>query len=180
MTVSLPRISVEDVILQYALEQFFYEEAALLDARKFKEWFELLDDDLEYFMPVRTNRTRDEQDLEFSKPGTSGAYFDDDIRSMRERVRKLYNEFSWSEDPPSRTRHSVSNLRIIERNGDLITTSCNFFIYRSRLASEYDLWSGRREDTLRAVDGAPGFKIVKRHIYLDDVRLRSKNLSSLF
>lgn len=177
MTEGLERTSVEEVILQHDLEQFFYEEAALLDARRFEEWYALLDDELEYFMPVRTVRQSEQEALEFARPG-EGAFFDDDKDSMGQRVRKLRFPFSWSEDPPSRTRHHVTNLRILDRSGDRITTSANFLVYRSRLANEVDVWSGRREDTLRVKGGS--FTIVKRVLYLDDARLGSKNLSIFF
>jgi 3-phenylpropionate/cinnamic acid dioxygenase small subunit len=160
---------------QYQIEQFLYEEAALLDGRNFEAWYALLADDLEYWMPVRTTRSLNDAAYEFSRPGEA-AFFDDDKVSMGQRVKKLTTGFSWSEDPPSRTRHHVTNVRVIaERDGE-VTISCNFLIYRSRLANEVDVWSGRREDTLRGSDGA--YTIVKRHLFLDDVSLNSKNLSS--
>ena len=51
------------------------------------------------------------------------------------RVKKLRTGFAWAEDPPSRTRHLVDNVQIIEKrsNADL-TLTCNFIVYRSRLA----------------------------------------------
>ena len=48
--------SIEDVVLQHEIEQFLYREAALLDERRFHDWFALLADDLEYWMPLRTTR----------------------------------------------------------------------------------------------------------------------------
>ena len=74
--------------------------------------------------------------------------------------------------------HNVSNVRVLERRGDTIAIGCNFLIYRSRLANDNDLWSGRRMDTLRVHE--QGFTIVKRHLFLDHVSLDSKNLSSFF
>jgi 3-phenylpropionate/cinnamic acid dioxygenase small subunit len=160
---------------QYGIEQFLYHEAALLDARRFDEWFDLLADDLEYWMPVRTVRALNDVANEFAKPG-EGAFFDDDKISMGQRVKKLTTGFSWAEDPPSRTRHHVTNVRVVARRDGEVTISCNFLIYRSRLANEIDVWSGRREDTLRGGEG--DYTIVKRHLFLDDVSLNSKNLSS--
>jgi 3-phenylpropionate/cinnamic acid dioxygenase small subunit len=160
---------------QYRIEQFLYLEAALLDARRFEEWYALLADDLEYWMPVRTTRSLVDAASEFAKPG-EGAFFDDDKTSIGQRVKKLTTGFSWSEDPPSRTRHHVTNVRVLERRGNEVVIGCNFLVYRSRLANEIDTWSGRREDTLRASED--GYIIVKRHLYLDDVSLNSKNLSN--
>src|SRR6266704_2877996 len=96
------------------VEQFLYREARLLDERRFHEWLELLTDDLEYWMPVRTTRARGDEDNEFAKPGET-AFFDDTKETIDIRVRKLDTGFSWSEDPPSRTRHLVNNVRILEK-----------------------------------------------------------------
>jgi 3-phenylpropionate/cinnamic acid dioxygenase small subunit len=169
------RLTAADMLQQYQIEQFLYYEAALLDARRFDEWFDLLADDLEYWMPVRTVRARDDVAHEFARPG-QGAFFDDDKISMGQRVKKLTTGFSWAEDPPSRTRHHVTNVRVVEQRDGEVVISCNFLIYRSRLANEVDVWSGRREDTLRGGEG--DYTIVKRHLFLDDVSLNSKNLSS--
>ena len=54
----------------------------------------------------------------------------------------------------------------------------NWIVYRTRLAADEDLWVGRREDTLRKVGGV--WKIARRHVFLDQVVLKSKNLSIFF
>jgi 3-phenylpropionate/cinnamic acid dioxygenase small subunit len=166
------------IALQHDVEQFLYAEAALLDARKFPEWLTWLADDLEYWMPIRSTRMLNDLAAEFTKPG-EGALFDDDKASMEQRVRKLYTGYAWSEDPPSRTRHNVSNVRIREIDGDEVQVDSNFLFYRSRLATDEDLWSGRREDRLRR-GGPGGFMLCRRHIYLDHVSLTAKNLSVFF
>ncbi len=163
--------------LQYEIEQFLYHEAALLDERRFTEWLDLLDPELEYWMPVRSTRALGDEAHEFAQLG-EGAFFDDDKASMEQRVRKLATGFAWAEDPPSRTRHNVSNVRILELRDSLVEIECNFLIYRTRLANDNDLWSGRRKDVLRA--SGPRFTIVKRHLFIDHVSLTSKNLSSFF
>lgn len=163
--------------LQYEIEQFLYDEAALLDERRFDEWLTLLAEDVEYWMPVRSTRMRGDEAHEFAEPGST-AFFDDDRESLEQRVRKLHTGFSWSEDPPSRTRHYVSNVRILGEDADEVKVSCNFLVYRSRLASDEDIWAGRREDVLRRTDR--GWVICKRHLFLDQVSLRSKNLSIFF
>lgn len=171
------RISPEEIALQYEIEQFLYDEAALLDDRRFSAWLALLDPELEYWMPVRSTRALGDEANEFTKLGET-AFFDDDKASMEQRVTKLTTGFAWSEDPPSRTRHNVSNVRVLDRGNGLIRIACNFLVVRTRLANDEDLWSGRREDTLRPNDR--GFTIVKRHLFLDHVSLDAKNLSIFF
>jgi len=173
-----PSRTLEDVLLQDEIEQFFAEEAALLDDRRFDEWLTLLADDLQYWMPVRTTRARGDEALEFARYGES-AFFDDDKDLMQKRVLKLHTKYAWAEDPPSRTRHFVTNVRILERTTDCeIRVGCNFLLYRSRLANDEDIWVGRREDTLRRDEA--GWLLAKRHIYLDQVSLGSKNMSVFF
>ena len=166
------------MLLQHEVEQFLYEEAALLDERRFHEWLELLTDDIEYWMPIRSTRSRGDEANEFTRLGEA-AFFDENKHFLEERVRKLDTGFSWAEDPPSRTRHLVSNVRLLGQPGDTeLPLSCNFIVYRTRLATDEDMWVGRREDTLRRMDGA--WKIARRHIFLDQVVLKSKNLSIFF
>jgi 3-phenylpropionate/cinnamic acid dioxygenase small subunit len=163
--------------LQYEVEQFLYAEAALLDARQFREWLGLLTDDIHYWMPIRrTVRTAD-LDLEFTKPGEM-AYFDDDRGLLEMRVKKLEAGSAWSEDPPSRSRHFVSNVRILEVSGDEITLEAAFHLYRSRLDAEVDNWVGRRIDLLRRADGA--FRLARRHIFLDQTVILAANMSVIF
>lgn len=173
-----PTARLQDIVLQYEVEQFLFLEAALLDARKFHEWYELLADDLDYWMPVRSTRARGDEASEFAKRD-EGAFFDEDKEYIHERIRKLDTGYAWAEDPPSRTRHFVNNVRIIDRqpSGEL-TVECAFMLYRSRLARDEDLWVGRRVDVLRRVGAS--FQIAKRHIFLDQVSLQSKNLSIFF
>ena len=178
MRAELPAVGLEDVLLQHEIEQFLYAEAAVLDARRYEEWLTLFTDDLEYWMPVRSTRAAGDEENEFAKLG-EGAFFDDDKASMEQRVRKVRTGFAWAEDPPSRTRHYVNNVRVLERlpNSEL-AVGCNFALFRSRLGNANDFWAGRREDTLRRSAGR--LLIAKRHIFLDHVTLDSKNLSSFF
>lgn len=171
-------ITLEDTLLQHQIEQFLYAEAALLDNRRFEEWLELLAEDLQYWMPIRSTRSRADQSQEFTELGQV-AFFDDDKPSMCARVRKLGTGYSWSEDPPSRTRRLLSNVQILEKTADeCVRITCNFLIYRSRLARHEDLWAGRREDVLRR--NARGWEIRRRHIFLDHVSLDANNISIFF
>ena len=167
----------ERASLQYEVEQFLYHEAALLDDRKYREWFALVADDIHYWMPIRRTVTRGDLEFEFTKPGAM-AYFDDDHALLEMRVRKLEASSAWSEDPPSRSRHFVSNVRILEVLSDEITLDACFHVYRTRLNTEVDSWVGRRTDVLRRA--GRGFKLVKRHLFLDQTVIVSKNMSTIF
>lgn len=166
-----------DYQLQQEVERFLYDEAALLDERRMHDWLALFTEDAHYWMPIRRTRTVDQLDQEFTAPGEM-AFFDDDRRMLEMRIKKLDTGYSWSEDPPSRTRHLITNVRILEVNGDEVTVASNFILYRTRLATDEDLWVGMRRDVLRRVNGS--WKIARRHVFLDQTTLKSRNLSNFF
>lgn len=167
----------ERMQLKFEVEEFLCYEAELLDARRFDDWLALLTDDIHYWMPIRRTTQAKEVHLEFTRPGGM-AFFDDNKEILTTRVQRLAVGRAWAEDPPSRTRHLITNLRVEHVEGDEITVYCNFQLYRTRLNSEEDSWIGRREDVLRRVDGE--LKLARRHIYLEQTVILSQNMSSLF
>jgi 3-phenylpropionate/cinnamic acid dioxygenase small subunit len=165
--------------LQFLVEQFYYAEAAALDQRRYEDWLALFTDDVHYFMPVRRTRTSNELEGEFTAPGAV-AYFDDTKSMLTTRVRKLLTGYSWAEDPPSRTRHLITNVQILDELGDDgLSVTSNFHVYRTRLNSEEDSWIGHREDVLRR-DGKASFRIANRKIFLEQTVLLARNLSNFF
>jgi 3-phenylpropionate/cinnamic acid dioxygenase small subunit len=162
--------------LRCNIEDFLYFEAELLDDRKLREWLDLLTDDVRYWMPIRHNPLERSEDLsdELAKPG-EGYYFDDDKKSLRIRVERVYSKTAWAEIPPSRTRHLISNIRVKKDDGNEIEVHANFLVYRTRMETDQDIFVGMRQDVLRRING--GFKIAKRTIILDQAVLRAKNIS---
>lgn len=167
----------ERMALHHRVEQFLYEEADLLDRRRYREWFSRVANDVHYWMPIRRTVTLRNIDREFTQPG-SMAFFDDDHDDLRMRVEKLYTGSSWSEDPPSRTRHLVSNVRITGLEAATVRVQSDFLLLRTRMEGDADQFHGRRDDRLR-IDG-DSFLLVQRHIYLDHTVIHATNLSSLF
>jgi 3-phenylpropionate/cinnamic acid dioxygenase small subunit len=165
------------MVLQYEVERFYYDEAALLDAHRYEEWLALFSDDAHYFMPIRRTRMQRELNKEFTQPGEM-AFFHDDKNLLAGRVAKLKSGRSWAEDPPSRTRHLITNVRVVRDNGRELEVESNFHVYRTRLNSEESSWIGSRRDLLRRVEGS--FQIADRKIFLEQTVLLSRNLSNFF
>ncbi|MGQ4619390.1 3-phenylpropionate/cinnamic acid dioxygenase subunit beta [Nocardia sp. R7R-8] len=162
----------------HEIELFYRREAALLDERKFDQWLELLAEDLHYWIPIRQNRQGDQMGDEFTKPGEN-ALIDDDKTTMRIRVGKLDTGYAWAEEPPSRTRHVITNVMATEIEGGDLHVVSDFIIYRNKNESEVDWWVGLREDVLRR-DENTKFQVAKRSVYLDQTVIISKNLSTFF
>lgn len=169
----------------FEVEQFYYEEADLLDDGRFADWLELLADDLEYWMPTRTNRLRRQQALSIAARGEA-AFYDETKESLAWRIRRFDSGMAWAEDPPSRTRHLVTNIVVHHvdpdqhegfAENDLHVRSA-FLLYRNRLEREENLFAGRRVDILRRVAG--GLQLARRVILLDQSVLQAKNISTFF
>ena len=163
--------------LQFEVEQFLYHEANLLDERRFDDWLALCAQDIHYWMPIRRTTTAREIANEFTAPGAM-SYFDDDQRTLGMRVQRLKVGRAWAKDPPSRTRRLLTNVRVLDVNGNDITVGLNFQLYRTRLNSEEDSWIGRREDVLRRTPD--GFLLARRHLFLEQTVILAQNMSNLF
>jgi 3-phenylpropionate/cinnamic acid dioxygenase small subunit len=174
-----------DAALHFEVEQLYFDEAELLDEGLFGEWFDLLADDLDYWMPRRTNRTRRQQSLAVHARGEV-AFYDETKESLEWRIRRFDSGSAWSEDPPSRTRHYVTNVvvrHVSEKDPSGFTTEdllvrSNLLVNRSRLEREENIYSGKRTDVLRRT--AEGLKIARRTVVLDLHTLQAKNLSTFF
>ena len=156
-----------------AVRDFLLLEAELLDDRRFREWLELFAPEVDYRMPVRTTRDR--------RGGTEFApdafHFAENRHRLELRVARLESGSAWAEEPPSRTRHFVSNVRVRAGAGpDEVEARSNLPLYRTRGdAPHHDLLSAERHDLLRRVNGA--WKLARRIILLDQTTVSTHNLS---
>ena len=166
--------------LQQEVEQFLFYEASLLDEHQLNEWLELLADDVRYFMPIRSTLANRDRAGEFSGPNDI-AYFDDSKASLALRVRKYRTSSAWAEEPVSRTRHFVTNVRIapLAKEGEFEVVSA-FLLYRNRAEQQTDIFAGERIDGLRRADTAAGFQLFSRTILLDQSMLLANNISFFF
>jgi phthalate 3,4-dioxygenase subunit beta len=156
--------------------QFLVDEAYLLDAQRYDAWLDTLTDDVRYVMPVRVTTARG---AGFdTSPGM--AHFDEDKYSLSQRVARMGTEHAWAEDPPSRLRHFITNVRTFECNdpddGAHLLVESAELLFRSRGdINESALVSCGREDLLRRSDDQ--WKLARRRIFVDESVLRMQNLA---
>ena len=143
------------------VEEFLYQEAALLDAWRLDEWLALLTDDATYRVPSN--------DQPVSDPRSALFTISDDIRRIRARVTRLKDPHAHAESPRSRTRRLISNVRIVEQNP--LQVEANFVIYRFRGNEDVRQYVGRYRHTLERRDGK--LKIRSREAILDAMELAS-------
>lgn len=175
MSKSMPH---SDLNLWFNIQTFLSYEARLIDDHHLNEWVDLFADDLRYWMPLVTNRIGRDQGKEIGRFGEV-AHFDDDKTSLTNRVRRLSTGMAWSETPPSRTRHLISNVEVLELlESGAVRVRSNFLIYRSHLEYDFEIFSGYRDDSLRP--HGDSWKIFKRDIILDQAVVTQKNLGIFF
>ncbi|HJP67829.1 MAG TPA: aromatic-ring-hydroxylating dioxygenase subunit beta [Sphingomicrobium sp.] len=155
----------------FAASKFLAFEAKLLDERRFDEWYELLDDDIVYEVPIRLAK------IKFSDETQAGGHFIFDTkRRLKVRIDRLNCGECWSETPPSRTVRVVGSvLTGWTDRPDVIEVESALLLYRQRSNdADGDLIPVRRTDELRIGDA--GVKLLKRRALLSDISLRTPNL----
>ncbi len=157
--------------LRTEVEEFLLHEAQLLDEGRFDDWLELLAEDLVYQVPVRVTRERAGP----SEVSADMFHMNETRRSLQLRVERLRTGHAWAEDPPSRTRHFVTNIRLRELTETEVEVRSNLLLYRNRGSDAgHDLLSGERFDVLRRQ--GDGCRLARRQVILDQATLGTKNL----
>lgn len=165
--------------LYHSISQFMYAEAKLLDDWKFREWLDVLAEDISDTLRTTPNaQTRDRR--RSVEPPTTWV-FNDNKHLLERRVARLETGMAWAEEPPSRTTHMVSNILVeateVEGEYDVHLT---YLLYRTQKEKDVTIYCGKRLDKIRKVDTALGWQIFNRKIVLDQVTYSSHNLSVFF
>jgi 3-phenylpropionate/cinnamic acid dioxygenase small subunit len=166
------------------VQDFLYMEAELLDSRRFKEWLDLLTDDITYFMPMRRNvKFGQHAARENTAQGFGISWFDEDKWTLTKRVEQILTGVHYAEEPLSRICHMVSNVQLLDIRPDLqnpseVDVKSRFLVYQNRIEYETYTFVGKRTDMLRWTES--GWKVAKREIILDQNILLAKNLTAFF
>ncbi|OLS33836.1 3-phenylpropionate/cinnamic acid dioxygenase subunit beta [Bacillus sp. MRMR6] len=148
-------------------------EAYYLDNRKYKEWLELLTEDLVYRMPLRETV----EGVGVDDLATDSSFFDETKKSLTTRANRLYTKSAWVENPATRQRHFISNIMVeMTSNPDEYKVRSYFLFQRSR-GSTHDIEQlfGERNDTIRKIGDE--YRISTRTIYPDQSVITTMNMS---
>jgi 3-phenylpropionate/cinnamic acid dioxygenase small subunit len=125
------------------VEQFIYREARLADDVEYDQWEALWTDDAIYWVPANGD------DID---PTTQMSVLFDNRSRIATRIKQLHTGKRHSQNPPSRLRHLVSNIELLDNDeDDDIRAGANFLIYESRERG-VTLWAGRSEYKLRRTE----------------------------
>ncbi len=169
-----PSLPFDDERHQQA-HRWLVDETYLLDAQSYQRWLELLTDDIHYLMPVRvTTALGSGFD---TAPGM--AHFDEDKYSLSRRVARFLTEHAWTEDPPSRLRHHLSNVRTFATDDEnhLVVESATLLFRNRGDVRESSLISAGREDLLRRAEPGADWLLARRTIMVDESVMRMQNLA---
>jgi 3-phenylpropionate/cinnamic acid dioxygenase small subunit len=170
--------------LKADVEDFYYHEADLLDDRRFRDWLNLLTEDVSYFMPIRRNvKFGQHAARENTKMGEGISWFDEDKWTLTKRVEQITTGVHYAEEPLSRICHMVSNVQIRAVRPGLdspheVDVGSRFLVYQNRVEYEGLGNPGPYIDTLRR--NGTSWLIARREMILDQNVLLAKNLSILF
>src|SRR5246500_2256087 len=103
------------------VEDLMYREAALLDEWRLEEWLEILTDDAIYQVPSTDAPEGDARNTLF--------IIADDAARIRSRVKQLLGKSAWAENPHSRTRRMIANVRVLGADGENILVTANFAVH---------------------------------------------------
>lgn len=155
---------------------WLYSEAELLDDGREREWLEqMVSEEVTYQLPLRQTVER----ARGSGFADSTFHLDETYGSLAARVARNETAYAWAEDPPSRIRHFVSNVRVAQADDDSIQVRSSLLVFRTRRDQSHpQLLSGERHDVLRREGDS--LRLHRRAIYLDHTVIETHNLALIF
>ncbi|WP_109526625.1 MULTISPECIES: aromatic-ring-hydroxylating dioxygenase subunit beta [Nocardia] len=159
----------------HRIVDWLHDETALLDGGHTIAWTKLIAEDIVYRIPVRQTRLRDDTRSQFAD---NMFHYDENHTTLTMKILRLATTASpWCENPVSRSRRLVTNIRVFEgTTPDEFTVISSVLITRNRHSESVPLiMSGERNDVLRR-DGS-GFLLTRRTFLMDQSTVGFPNMT---
>ena len=104
------------------IAQFLYKEARFLDDEQWDDWLQCYAPSAEFWMPAWD----DDDKLTTDPQSEISLIYYPDRQGLEDRVFRIKTERSSATMPDTRTSHNLSNIEIVERNGDKVTVRFNW------------------------------------------------------
>jgi 3-phenylpropionate/cinnamic acid dioxygenase small subunit len=137
-------------------EAFLYREARLADEHRYDDWEALWTEEASYWVPANGDD---------SDPTKQMSIIFDNRARIATRVAQFKTGKRHAQTPPSRVRRIISNVELLEVDGEEVLVGSNFLAVESRERGT-QLWAGRAEHRLRVVDGE--MKMARKKVMLVD------------
>jgi 3-phenylpropionate/trans-cinnamate dioxygenase subunit beta len=146
--------------LRHRVSDFYAYETALLDDGRLREWLDLLEDDVRYVMPMRETRQ--------GSPSANGNpifyLYNDDKRSLEQRIARLETGLALVESPPSATQRCVTDILVLSQTAEMLEIRSSFSVVQARDEMNETHFVGRRTDHLTI--GSHTLRVRRRDILL--------------
>lgn len=152
-----------DPAVRAGIEDFLYHEADLLDSWQLEEWLGLFEPGATYQIPAT--------DMPDGDSATSLFLVADDWVRIQARVKRLLSRNAHVENPPSRNRRMISNVRVAAgAEPATLSVRANFVVFRVRRETN-DIYVGRYDHVV-AIDADHRYRFRRRKAILDLDALR--------
>lgn len=139
------RISADQKV---EIEEFLFEQAEMLDERRWNDFIDLFTPDGHYWMPISESQETGD--------GVPNIFYED-VDHMKMRAKRVTHPRAWSQKPPHRTTHVVSNVLVESvdaTSGDVVVRSKFHMIefrreVRRHFGGSYRHWLVRTPDGYR-------------------------------
>lgn len=149
----------------HAITRFLYEEAELLDNRKYQEWLDLFTPEFSYEAPLRFHRwqegVKDDWATEKEIGGTGSIPVTRQNRmTFQIGLDRIRTGLTVNYNPPWFTERVITNI-IADHDGEDFRVRSKFIIYRFK-SGEEQIIPGHRHDVLVRTDDT--FRIRERKV----------------
>jgi len=151
-----------------AMSTFLAREAEAVDNRDFATWLRLVEDGFTYQVPVP--RTPDSP---FARPYDTRSFLINESKWSLEaqwfrRFEPEIYEVAWSDNPPIRFRHFVTNVRVRQTDDPaILDVRSNVLLVGTRQSDAPKYITGERTDVVTVHDD--GYRLASRWVVLDQV-----------
>jgi 3-phenylpropionate/cinnamic acid dioxygenase small subunit len=125
-----------------SIEAFLFEEARLLDERRYDEWVALFDEEATYWVPSGHD----------GEAAQSVALIYDNVPRLRERLIRLKAPTFWAQQPPTQTTRLIGNVTARPGTDRAIEVESRFIMTLLR-RNQSSLLSGVARHQLKLRDG---------------------------
>ncbi|ODV44251.1 benzoate 1,2-dioxygenase small subunit [Cupriavidus sp. UYMMa02A] len=123
-----------------AVEAFLYRESRLLDDEQWDEWLTCYHPEAQFWMPCWD----DDGKLVTDPQREISLIFYPSRQGLEDRVFRIKTERSSATIPDTRTSHNLSNVEVVERDGDKLTVRFNWHTLAHRYQTNYSYFGMSR------------------------------------
>lgn len=132
--------TTQNAVSLETISQFLYSEARFLDDEQWDEWVNCYAPSASFWMPAWD----DDDQLTTDPQSEISLIYYPDRQGLEDRVFRIKTERSSATMPDTRTSHNISNIEVLERNGNKVTVRFNWNTLSFRYKTSYSYFGMSR------------------------------------